>query len=171
MGREIVREQSQTDAQRRMYDVFVSFRGKDTRPTFTSHLHTSLQNAGITAYKDDDDVDGLQRGERISIALLKAIGLSACSVIVFSTHYSDSKWCLQELENIMVCHRTKGQVVYPIFYEVDPSDVRYQKKETDFGKAFESLISRRSVEEDKVQSWRTDLREVSSFSGTTVINS
>ncbi|XP_072065686.1 disease resistance protein RPP2A isoform X2 [Arachis hypogaea] len=171
IGREIVREQSQTDAQRRRYDVFVSFRGKDTRPTFTSHLHTSLQNAGITAFKDDDDVDGLQRGERISIALLKAIGLSACSVIVFSTHYADSKWCLQELENIMVCHRTKGQVVYPIFYEVDPSDVRYQKKESEFGKAFESLISRRSVEEDKVQSWRTDLREVSSFSGTTVINS
>ncbi|XP_072075703.1 disease resistance protein RPP2A isoform X1 [Arachis hypogaea] len=171
MGREIVREQSQTDAQRRTYDVFVSFRGKDTRPTFTSHLHTSLRNAGIAAYKDDDDVDGLQRGERISIALLKAIGLSACSVIVFSTHYADSKWCLQELENIMVCHRTKGQVVYPIFYGVDPSDIRYQKKETDFGKAFESLISRRSVEEDKVQSWRTDLREVSSFPGTTVINS
>ncbi|RYR72641.1 hypothetical protein Ahy_A02g006861 [Arachis hypogaea] len=81
------------------------------------------------------------------------------------------KWCLQELENIMVCHRTKNQVVYPIFYEVHPSDVRYQKKDTDFGKAFESLISRRSVEEDKVQSWRTDLREVSSFSGMTVINS
>ncbi|XP_072075677.1 uncharacterized protein [Arachis hypogaea] len=171
MGREIVREQSQTDDQRRTYDVFVSFRGKDTRPTFTSHLHTSLQNAGIAAFKDDDDVDGLQRGERISIALLKAIGLSACSVIVFSTHYADSKWCLQELENIMVCHRTKNQVVYPIFYEVHPSDVRYQKKDTDFGKAFESLISRRSVEEDKVQSWRTDLREVSSFSGMTVINS
>ncbi|KAL4394837.1 hypothetical protein AHAS_Ahas02G0191900 [Arachis hypogaea] len=131
MGREIVREQSQTDDQRRTYDVFVSFRGKDTRPTFTSHLHTSLQNAGIAAFKDDDDVDGLQRGERISIALLKAIGLSA----------------------------------------LHPSDVRYQKKDTDFGKAFESLISRRSVEEDKVQSWRTDLREVSSFSGMTVINS
>ncbi|XP_020991334.1 uncharacterized protein LOC107475276 [Arachis duranensis] len=168
MGREIVREQSQTQAQGRMYDVFLSFRGKDTRSTFTSHLHASLQNASITVFKDDDE---LQRGERISISLLKAIGLSACSVIVISTHYADSRYCLQELENIMVCHRTKGQVVFPIFYEVDPSDVRYQKKQSKFGKAFEDFISRRSVEEDKVQSWRADLREVSNFSGITVINS
>ncbi|MED6186114.1 hypothetical protein PIB30_063688 [Stylosanthes scabra] len=170
-GREIVREQSRTEAQRSIYDVFVSFRGKDSRSGFTSHLHSSLQNAGITVFKDDDDVDGLQRGERISIALLKAIGLSACSVLVLSTHYGDSKWCLQELENIMVCHRTKGHLVFPVFLGVDPADVRHQRKESDFGKAFESLINgKRPVEKDKEQRWREDLREVSNFSGMTVQN-
>ncbi|MED6119790.1 hypothetical protein PIB30_014837 [Stylosanthes scabra] len=172
MGTQIVRELSQTQAQERKYDVFVSFRGGDTRSGFTSHLHTYLQNAALTVFKDDDDVDGLQRGERISMALLKAIGLSACSVVVLSTHYANSKWCLQELENIMVCHRTKGQLVFPVFLGVHPADVRYQRKESAFGKAFESLINgKRPVEADKVQRWKTDLFEVSSFSGKTVTDS
>ncbi|MED6119794.1 hypothetical protein PIB30_014840 [Stylosanthes scabra] len=174
MGREIVRELSQTQAQERKYDVFVSFRGGDTRLGFTSHLHEYLRNAPsrITVFKDDDDIDGLKRGERISMALLKAIGLSACSVIVLSTNYADSKWCLQELENIMVCHRTKGQLVFPIFYGVDPADVRYQRKESEFGKAFASLINgKRPVEADKVQRWKADLFQVSNFSGMNMINS
>ncbi|XLR54438.1 hypothetical protein S83_005110, partial [Arachis hypogaea] len=104
----------------RMYDVFLSFRGKDTRSTFTSHLHASLQNASITVFKDDDE---LQRGERISISLLKAIGLSACSVIVISTHYADSRYCLQELENIM-WKKIRCKVGEQIFVKNESEDIK-----------------------------------------------
>ena len=149
-----------------MYDAFLSFRGKATRATFTSHLCTSLENAGIYVFKDDDK---LPRGERISISLLKAIGRSLSSVIVLSTNYADSRWCLQELENIMVCQRTKGQVAVPVFYNVDPSEVRNQTGM--FGRAFEDLIKRYSVEEDKELSWRTALRELGGLSGIVMVNS
>ena len=144
----------------------MSFRGEDTRATFTSHLHASLQNAGIYVFKDDD---ALPRGKRISISLLKAIGWSTSSIIILSTNYASSRWCMQELENIMICYRTKGQVVVPVFYRVDPSEVRNQTGT--FGLGFEDLIKRISVEEDKVLSWRTALYEVGGLSGIVVVNS
>ncbi|MED6176054.1 hypothetical protein PIB30_084250 [Stylosanthes scabra] len=54
----------------------------------------------------------------------------------------------------------------------DPADVRYQRKESDFGKAFESLINgKRPVEADKVRRSKADLFEVSNFSGMTLMNS
>ena len=100
-----------------MYDVFLSFRGKDTRSKFTSHLHTYLINAGIYVFKDDDE---LQRGKTIRISLLKAIEKSRISIIILSTNYANSKWCLLELEEIMQCYRNKAQEVLPVFYHVDP---------------------------------------------------
>ena len=45
------------------YDVFLSFRGEDTRKNFTDHLYTALQNAGIHTFRDDDE---LPKGEEIS---------------------------------------------------------------------------------------------------------
>ena len=148
-----------------MYDVFLSFRGKDTRAKFTSHLYASLKNAGIYVFKDDDR---LPRGEHISILLLKAIGESRISIIVLSTDYANSKWCLQELEDIMLCHRNKAQKVLPVFYDVDPSEVRNQAGK--FGQAFEDLI-KRLPNKDKEQSWRKALREVGCISGFVILKS
>ena len=62
------------------YDVFLSFRGEDTRNNFTSHLCEALRGKGINTFIDDD----LQRGEEISVELLKAIELSKISIVVFS---------------------------------------------------------------------------------------
>jgi hypothetical protein len=42
----------------------------------------------------------------------------------------------------MECYKIIGQVVLPVFYDVLPSDIRAQSSE--FGKAFESLLSRLS---------------------------
>lgn len=109
-----------TDA--RTYDVFISFRGEDTRYNFTDHLHRYLVQKGIRTFKDDD----LQRGEEISQALLQAIEGSRISVILFSEKYAFSKWCLDELVEIVQCKKPKQQLVLPIFYKVDPSDVRNQ---------------------------------------------
>ncbi|CAJ2665819.1 unnamed protein product [Trifolium pratense] len=107
----------------RIHEVFLSFRGGDTRASFTSHLYASLQNVGITVFRDDDS---LQRGDHISTSINRAIEESMISIIVFSINYADSRWCLDELVKIMKCHRTIGQVVCPIFYDVDPSEVRHQ---------------------------------------------
>ncbi|GKC34442.1 Toll/interleukin-1 receptor domain-containing protein, partial [Tanacetum coccineum] len=45
-----------------------------------------------------------------------------------------SSWCLDELVHIMKCREEMGLTVIPIFYDVDPSEVRYQKRK--FGEAF-----------------------------------
>jgi len=156
----------------KLHEVFLSFRGKDTRASFTSHLYAALQNAGITVFRDDDS---LQRGDQISTSLLRTIELTQISVIVFSSNYSDSKWCLDELVRIMKCRRTIGQVVLPIFYGVDPSEIRHQTGE--FGKAFQNLLNRIRISNEVDDSmnlvplWIEALREVAGLAGFVVLNS
>ncbi|PRQ33604.1 putative TIR domain-containing protein [Rosa chinensis] len=97
------------------HDVFLSFRGEDTRYNFIGHLHRNLVQRGINTFIDDHD---LPRGEEISEALLRSIEGSKLSLIVFSENYASSKWCLDELVHILGCRRSKKQMVWPIFYKV-----------------------------------------------------
>jgi len=149
-----------------MYDVFLSFRGEDSREKFISHLDSSLRNAGIYVFKDDD---GIERGDEISVSLLKAIGQSRISIVVLSKKFANSKWCMLELERIVEISRAEGMVVVPVFYEVDPSEVRHQTGK--FGKAFEYLISTISVDEYTKKNWKAALHEVGGRAGVVIINS
>ncbi|GJY02348.1 Toll/interleukin-1 receptor domain-containing protein, partial [Tanacetum coccineum] len=108
-----------------VYDVFLSFRGEDTRKTFVDHLYTALEQRHIRTYKDDIT---LRRGESVGPALLKAIQESRHAVIIFSKNYADSSWCLDELVHIMKCRAENGLIVMPVFSDVDPSDVRTPQK-------------------------------------------
>ncbi|KAL2977324.1 hypothetical protein AAZX31_13G060100 [Glycine max] len=104
------------------YDVFLSFRGEDTRKNFTSHLYEALKQKKIETYIDYR----LEKGDEISAALIKAIEDSHVSVVIFSENYASSKWCLGELGKIMECKKERGQIVIPVFYNIDPSHVRKQ---------------------------------------------
>ena len=139
------------------WEVFLSFRGDDTRFIFTDHLYSALNRFGIHTFRDDE---GLERGETIQPSLLKAIEESKVSVVVFSKNYANSKWCLDELVKIMECRREKGQIVLPVFYHVDPSDVRRQTGS--FGKAFAGY---RNVAEERLQRWRAALTEAGLLAG------
>ncbi|RVW78518.1 TMV resistance protein N [Vitis vinifera] len=88
------------------YDVFLSFRGEDTRYNFTDHLYNALVNRGIRTFRDEK----LRRGEAIAPELLKAIEESRSSVIVFSENYAGSRWCLDELVKIMECHKDRDML-------------------------------------------------------------
>ena len=79
------------------FDVFLSFRGEDTRLSFISHLYSALCQWGIKTFIDNN----LERGEEISIGLLKIIESSRVSIIVFSQNYASSTWCLDELAKIV----------------------------------------------------------------------
>uniref|UniRef100_UPI001CB92975 TMV resistance protein N-like n=1 Tax=Erigeron canadensis TaxID=72917 RepID=UPI001CB92975 len=142
------------------YDVFLSFRGKDTRKTFVGHFYSALQQHGILTYKDDVLLD---RGDTIGLSLLKAIGESHILVILFSENYADSSWCLDELSQIMKCRDSEtGQIVLPIFYHVDPFDVRKQKGK--YGEAFaKHELSENN--KNKVESWRKALFDASNIAG------
>ncbi|KAG5601719.1 hypothetical protein H5410_033089 [Solanum commersonii] len=114
------------------YDVFLSFRGDDTRNNFVAHLYKRLQDIGINVFKDDVK---LERGKFISIELLKAIEESRTAIIIFSEDYASSTWCLEELTMIMECVDKKEQKAYPVFYNVEPSDIRMKTKSSSFAKA------------------------------------
>ncbi|XP_050272971.1 uncharacterized protein LOC126716067 [Quercus robur] len=142
---------------RHQYDVFLSFRGKDTCFSFTSHLYQALCQEGLNTFIDN----GLHRGGEIPAELLKVIEDSTILIIVFSKNYAFSSWCLDELVKFIECLKN-DQVVLPIFYKVDPLEVRQQKGK--FGEALtKHEIKFRDIK--KVQRWKNALKEAGSLSG------
>ncbi|PWA82031.1 nucleotide-binding site protein [Artemisia annua] len=139
------------------HDVYLSFRGEDTRYNFVDHLHAALQQRGICTYID---IESLPHGAPIAKTLLKAIQESRIVVVVFSENYADSSFCLNELEHIMECKKERDQIVMPIYYHVDPLVVRKQK-----GTYEEAFAKHEFQLNDKLESWRKALEEVSSLPG------
>ncbi|XP_028945608.1 TMV resistance protein N-like [Malus domestica] len=142
------------------YDVFLSFRGEDTRTNFTDHFYKALDDKAITTFIDHQ----LKRGEEIFPALLEAIEESRISIIVFSENYASSRWCLDELVHILECRKSRKQIVLPVFYKVDPSDVR--KQTSSFGDAFTEKFKFEDNKE-KILTWRSALTDAASLSGYT----
>ena len=140
------------------YDVFLSFRGEDTRNNFTGHLYKALRDQGFNTFIDDS----LQKGEEISMELVKAIESSTISIVIFSKKFASSTWCLNELVKIFEC-RSNGQLVYPIFYKVSPSEIR--KQDGEFGIALAEHEEKLKDDREKVQRWRKTLTEAANLSG------
>ncbi|XP_048136664.1 TMV resistance protein N-like [Rhodamnia argentea] len=143
------------------YDVFLSFRGTDTRKEFTDHLYHSLVNAGIMPIHVFRDENSISIGEEFGSQILDAISRSKISIPIISENYASSKWCLRELIHIMDHKKSKSQVVLPIFYKVAPSDVRHLKGS--FGKAFYSC--QESFHREDIEEGQQALEEVSYLNG------
>ncbi|KAI9119689.1 hypothetical protein K1719_009078 [Acacia pycnantha] len=141
------------------YDVFISFRGEDTRSNFTSHLYDAFRRKHIRTYIDYQ----LRRGDDISQSLLQAIQDSYISVVVFSENYDSSRWCLDELTHILHCKRVQGQIVVPVFYNVEPTHVRNQTG--NYKQAFERYEGDHKFAEHKIQMWKQALHEAASLAG------
>ena len=142
------------------YDVFLSFRGEDTRHKFTDHLYHALNFNRINTFKDDRE---LEIGKPISQELLDAIEKSRIVVIIFSENYGSFTWCLEELAKIVECRERGILTVLPIFYHVEPTDVRHQRKT--FEAAFSKHEERFQENPEVVEKWRVTLREVTKIAG------
>ncbi|XP_019057329.1 PREDICTED: LOW QUALITY PROTEIN: disease resistance protein LAZ5-like [Tarenaya hassleriana] len=149
---------SSPDPSRRQYDVFLSFRGADTRRGLISFLYEFLGRKGIDAFIDEK----LRRGDNL-LALLGRIEQSKMSIVVFSENYADSDWCLEELSKIMKCHESFGQEVLPVFYKVSASDVRNQ--EGKFGARFETPSASFGEKQDRVPQWKQALKDAANIAG------
>ncbi|CAN6544828.1 unnamed protein product [Malus baccata var. baccata] len=137
------------------YDVFISFRGKDTRNIFTCHLHKALVEKKIDTYIDNR----LKRGEEIGPTLLKEIEKSTFWVIIFSQNFATSAWCLDELVHIIKCSKKReGEFVIPIFYHTNVSDVRDQQESY-----AAALAQYQSI--DEVKKWKEALTNAANKSG------
>ncbi|OMP05528.1 hypothetical protein COLO4_08789 [Corchorus olitorius] len=140
------------------YQVFLSFRGEDTRHSFTSHLLKALRDRGISVFFDENE---LKKGEELTPALLQAIEASKISIIVLSKDYASSKSCLAELSKIMECTDSPvGQIVLPIFYRVNPSDVRHHS-----GPFEESFHQHLINKPEEVERWKAAFTQVGSLKG------
>nr|XP_023875311.1 TMV resistance protein N-like [Quercus suber] len=142
------------------YDVFLSFRGEDTRNSFTDHLYVALEQKSIITFRDEEK---LERGKSISPEIFKAIEESRFVVVILSKNYATSTWCLDELVKIIECMKEMKTTVFPIFYDVDPSNVR--KQTGSFAQAFSKHEECFKDFIENVHTWRAALREVANLKG------
>ncbi|XP_039173215.1 toll/interleukin-1 receptor-like protein [Eucalyptus grandis] len=143
------------------YEVFLSFRGSDTRNTFTDHLYHRLIKARTVPFCVFRDENNIQIGEEFGSKILDAIAQSKISIPIISENYASSKWCLRELVHIMDRKKSASHIVLPIFYKVAPSDVRHLKG--NFGNAFHS--SQERFDEKEILKGQQALNEVSQLNG------
>ncbi|KAM0037007.1 putative TIR domain, P-loop containing nucleoside triphosphate hydrolase [Helianthus debilis subsp. tardiflorus] len=146
------------------YDVFLSFRGEDTRHSFTDHLYKALHQAGIKTFRDDDEI---RDGQQLKPEIERSITSSRASIIVISNNFANSRWCLDELSLILQQKRNARHLVFPVFYGgVDPSDVRNQRGSF----AIEAKEGSKWTE-DNVIRWKEALTEVADLKGMVVSGS
>ncbi|XP_050110139.1 disease resistance protein RUN1-like [Malus sylvestris] len=138
------------------YDVFLSFRG-ETRKSLTDNLYCTLKDHRFNVFIDENE---LTRGEIITPALKQAVKDSRLAAIIFSSGYAESRWCLDELVEILASRRTMGQMVLPIFYNIDPSDVRHQR-----GAFAEAFRRHQECFPKMVQTWKDALKEAAELAG------
>ncbi|XP_071718535.1 disease resistance protein RUN1-like [Rutidosis leptorrhynchoides] len=152
-----------------IYGVFLSFRGVDTRLGFTDHLHKALIDSKIKTFLDDEEIE---TGEDLKPELECAIKASKASIIVLSKNYATSTWCLDELVLILEQRLISDHIVIPVFYHVEPTDVR--KQQNSFGDAMtkhketmekETDVNRKSQRAEKIGKWEKALTEVTDLKG------
>ncbi|XP_042509312.1 disease resistance protein RUN1-like [Macadamia integrifolia] len=99
------KNKASSSTQERDYcEVFLSFRGEDTRTNFTDHLYNALCDRGIHTFRDNEE---LRIGEKVDLALRSAIHQSRIAIPILSKNYATSKWCLRELAEIVECRKQK----------------------------------------------------------------
>nr|ACC91280.1 toll-interleukin-resistance domain-containing protein [Capsella rubella] len=153
--------------------VFISFRGRDERFGFLTHLKQKLIDGNVNVFTDDN-VTGqpLQN-------LFGHIRNSRIAIVIFSENYAESHWCLEELVEIKKCLETeKLSAVIPIFHKVQVSSVREQSGI--FGEKFLALQNSLLAKEvtakkirrinSKIKKWRKALEIVTGMAGLTYDN-
>ncbi|KOM28322.1 hypothetical protein LR48_Vigan521s001000 [Vigna angularis] len=114
----------------RYYDVLINFNGEDIRRKFVSHLDFALSSVGLTTFLHHQNVVESMHVQQPILNLCRVV------IIVFTKTYSESAWCLHQLQQIIQWHQTYCRHILPVYYEIQPSDVRLQKG--DFGKALKA---------------------------------
>ncbi|XP_068477764.1 disease resistance protein RUN1-like isoform X2 [Phaseolus vulgaris] len=144
----------------RMYHVLINFNGEDIQRRFVSHLDSALSAVGFTTFLHHPNAQNPLHFQQ------PVLNLCRVAIVVFTKTYSQSAWCLDQLQQIIKWHQTYCRHVLPVYYEIEPSDVRLQKG--DFGKAFKATAHQTfSAEqlEHAISRWSHALTKAANFFG------
>jgi len=143
-----------------MYDVLINFSGEDIQRKFVSHLDSVLSAVGFSTFLHHENaVYPTHIQEPI-------LNLCCVAIVVFTKTYSQSAWCLQQLQQIIKWQETYCRHVLPVYYEIEPSDVHFQKG--NFGKAFKATAQQAfsgQQLEDAITSWSHALTKAANLFG------
>ncbi|KAL1222980.1 Disease resistance-like protein CSA1 [Cardamine amara subsp. amara] len=136
--------------------VFINYRGAELRYGFFSHLERALKRNGVNVYGDQELMLGAPLGN-----IFKVIEESRMAIVIFSSRYTESRWCLEELVRIKELVEEGKLVVIPVFYKLMVSEVKDLKGE--FGEHFRDLA--KGTSGDQIKKWKKVLDFVSQRMG------
>ncbi|GLJ33403.1 hypothetical protein SUGI_0672260 [Cryptomeria japonica] len=140
-----------------LFDVFINHRGSDVISTLATQLCNSLERLGIRAFLDEEE---MELGDYFSSTLKKIIRSAKVHIAIFSKRYAEAPWCLAKLV-LMLQSET---IIIPMFYEVNPSDLRYIEKGS-YADAFNKYIVKGRYTEQQINKWKEAIHSVSFISG------
>ncbi|KAF7849875.1 hypothetical protein BT93_L0180 [Corymbia citriodora subsp. variegata] len=94
---------------------------------------------------------------------MKAIEESQIAIIVFSKDYASSWWCLEEAARIMDCKKERALMVFPLFYKVEPREVRTPRER--YREAMIKHESKFGKDSKEVKRWEKALFDAGNLSG------
>lgn len=150
-------EASSSGAVTEYYDVFLNHRGPDVKATFVAHLEDALRCAGFRPFLD---ARSLMKGNPALKSIDQALDMAKVHIAVVSRRYAESKYCLNELVAMM----RSGKPVLPVFYDVEPVDLRWVENGP-FAEAFEKHKSKPGRTQKKLQAWRDALGALAGITG------
>jgi hypothetical protein len=137
------------------YDVFINHRGPDVKKAFVGHLNGALRRDGFRPFLDAKSIG---QGRHVFISIDTALKGACVHVAVFSKRYAESKYCLNELCDML----RSDQVILPVFYGVNPEDLRWIDNGP-FKDGFRKHLQRGRSEE--ILKWKEALRKVADHRG------
>jgi len=144
------------------YDVFINHRGLDVKHTLAATLYNTFTGMGLRVFLDSEE---LELGDFLPAEIEDAMRSASLHIAVFSLNYAQSPWCLAELSFML----KTGNHIVPVFYHVQPHDVRYAEKGV-YADAFSHHKKKRRYTSEKLQEWKNALYSVSYNVGHTVNN-
>lgn len=143
------------------YDVFLNHRGPDLKKTFVSHLHKALRLAGCDPFLD---AKSLVKGQHGLNSINEVLTGVLVHVAIFSPRYAESKYCLNELCDILESQKP----IIPVFYDVEPGNLRWTEVGP-FAKAFHKHLNK-GRDQDIVR-WKAALSQAAAITGFTLAES
>ncbi|GLJ34238.1 hypothetical protein SUGI_0687930 [Cryptomeria japonica] len=143
----------------RPYDVFINHHGADVKHSLAASIYMALSNQGVRVFLN---YEKLALGDIVTSAIEEAMGSARLFIAIFSRRYAASCWCLDEL-SFMVQTGTK---IIPIFYHVNPTDLRWADHEIGiYGDALSQHEICGRCTPEKLEEWMEALRTVSFLKG------
>ncbi|XP_010418955.1 PREDICTED: protein PHLOEM PROTEIN 2-LIKE A5-like [Camelina sativa] len=138
------------------HQVFINYRGEQLGYSFVSHLVDAFERHDINFFVDKYEL----RGQDLKNLFLR-IEESRIALVIFSTRYPESSWCMDELVKIKQLSDKEKLQVIPIFYKVKAREVKNQTGL--FGENFWTLA--RGSTGDQIKKWKEGLESISDKMG------
>ncbi|GLJ07641.1 hypothetical protein SUGI_0071540 [Cryptomeria japonica] len=118
----------------------------------------SMESDSVASTSAFLDLEVLEYGDFLPTTIEAAIRGANLHIAIFSESYAESAWFLDELSLML----KSGAKIVPIFYYVEPSDLRYVAQgKGKYVAAFNKHEKKRRYKPEKLQEWKKALSEVS----------